>query len=94
MIPFMKESIVGNHPLDVHEETALVREIGTYVNHSTGIQTIFQMYWLADTVSEKGWNDQVLDGWSYKAEYNRRLMEQVTKKTDQLSRGELQTDDF
>lgn len=54
------------------------REVVAYIDESTGIQTIHQMKWLAKTACEKGLNPEATDDpWFYKAECNRRLMEQV-----------------
>ncbi|RAP76593.1 HAD family hydrolase [Paenibacillus montanisoli] len=94
MRPFMKESITGLHALSMEQEAALNQEIDAYIDHSTGIQTIYQMKWLAHTVHEKGWNERVLSEWEYKAEYNRRLLERVTDRIGKLRKGELQPEDF
>jgi len=56
---------------------ALCAEVEAYIDHSTGIQTIHQMVWLAEAVVRYGLNPEVHDAWWYKAEYNRRLMEPV-----------------
>ncbi len=94
MIPFMKESIVGQATLSPEEEAALEREIDAYVDESTGIQTVYQMRWLAETVRSKGWNTTVLDEWEYKAEYNRRLLLQVKERVLKLEQGELRAEDY
>lgn len=94
MIPFMEESIAGNYKLSDEETKRLREEVITYVDRSTGIQTVFQMQWLARTVKEYGWNPVVLDEWSYKAEYNRRLMESVEQRLQKLESGELIADDY
>ena len=77
MEPLMVELIPG----DKEEVTALVRK---YIDESTGIQTIFQMKWLAEQVTKLG--GAALDPWDYKDEYNRRLMERVEQKK-QLKRS-------
>ncbi|MFD0711461.1 HAD family hydrolase [Paenibacillus sp. GCM10027626] len=94
MRPFMKQSIAGSRKLKTEEETALERKIDDYIDQSTGIQTIYQMMWLADTVREWGWNGEVLDPWTYKAEYNRRLLERVKERIERLKSGELQAEQF
>lgn len=94
MAPFMKEAIVGAAVLPEAEETALSKRIDDYIDESTGIQTIFQMRWVADTVRSKGWNPLVLDAWSYKAEYNRRLLLRVKERVDRLERGEAEADRY
>ena len=56
----------------------LERYVERYIDESTGIQTIFQMKWLAEKVREFGRTP--IDPWDYKAEYNRRLMLNVEKR--------------
>ncbi len=62
------------------------REVEAYIDESTGIQTIFQMKWLADRVTARGGKAE--DAWEYKDEYNRRLMESVEEKKRRLLAGE------
>ena len=84
MQPLMLEMISGGKPYG--EE--LVREVEAYIGESTGIQTIHQMKWLANTVHERGNNpDAPTDPWWYKAEYNRRLMENVNGRLQSLFSG-------
>lgn len=76
MEPLMLEVIYGDHPTD--EEVATVRE---YISASTGIQTILQMKWICEMVEKRGGTP--LSAWDYKAEYNRRLMENVLKRREE-----------
>lgn len=94
MAPFMKEAIAGERSLSDVENEALDREIAAYIDQSTGIQTIYQMQWLAEQVREKGWNGEALDEWAYKAEYNRRLLVRVKDRVDRLASGQADADDF
>ncbi|WP_158301813.1 HAD family hydrolase [Paenibacillus mesophilus] len=94
MAPMMKEAIAGARPLTPEESEALDIEIAAYIDQSTGIQTIFQMKWLAEKVSEKGWNPQVLGEWEYKAEYNRRLLNCVNERIADLQAGRREPADF
>ncbi|MBD2861485.1 HAD family hydrolase [Paenibacillus oceani] len=94
MAPMMKEAIAGSRQLTQEESEALDREIADYIDQSTGIQTIFQMRWLADQVAKKGWNEQVLGEWEYKAEYNRRLLETVRRRIADLEAGKLRASDY
>lgn len=94
MRPHMLESIIGGANLTAEEVDRLTEEVDAYIDQSTGIQTIYQMQWLADTVRSKGWNAQVLDPWDYKAEYNRRLLEAVKERVVRLERGELAAEDY
>ena len=91
MKPLMLEMISGGTDWDA----ALEREVDAYIDESTGIQTIQQMKWLAETATSRGRNPRAsADPWWYKAEYNRRLMERVQKRLDDLNRGRVPREDF
>ncbi|OCT15066.1 hypothetical protein A8709_13195 [Paenibacillus pectinilyticus] len=94
MIPLMKDSITGGVQLSKEQEAQLHQQILTYIDQSTGIQTIYQMRWLAETVQNAGWNQEILDEWEYKAEYNRRLLERVKERVDRLEIGDLRAENF
>ena len=79
MGPLMCELIPG----EPEEVQALVRR---YIDESTGIQTIFQMRWLADEITRRGGTAE--DPWVYKDEYNRRLMLEVQRRRDAVTSGE------
>ena len=84
MKPLMLEMISGEKGWDA----ALEKEVDDYINESTGIQTIHQMKWLAQTVHKRGMNpDAPTDPWWYKGEYNRRLMESVGERIAELRSG-------
>lgn len=84
MAPLMVEMIAG--PTAPTE--ALRREVAEYIDRSTGIQTIYQMVWLAETVQRYGLNPQVHDAWWYKAEYLRRLLAPVQARAARVTSGE------
>ena len=91
MEPLMLEMIAGSTPVD----DALVREVRDYIDQSTGIQTYYQMLWLANTVKKHGRNAGASeDPWWYKAEYNRRLMEIVDKRKALILDGKKPDTDF
>ncbi|RKN79229.1 HAD family hydrolase [Paenibacillus ginsengarvi] len=94
MAPMMKVAIAGSAPLTPEQSAELDREIAAYIDQSTGIQTIFQMRWLAEQVAGKGWNPEVLGEWEYKAEYNRRLLESVNARIERLRAGSLSASDY
>lgn len=83
MEPMMLEFIAGNTGID----EALRVRVKNYIDQSTGIQTYYQMEWLANEVKAEGRNpDASSDPWWYKDEYNRRLMQRVLqRRTDILS---------
>ena len=91
MEPLMVEMICGK----TQPTQELVQEVESYISESTGIQTIHQMKWLAKTACERGLNpDASADPWFYKAEYNRRLMEQVQQRLDRLNSGEAKPEEY
>ena len=91
MKPLMLEMISGG--LDWDE--ALEREVDDYINESTGIQTIHQMKWLAETVKARGQNPGASDDpWWYKGEYNRRLMESVSQRVESVKSGLVKRENY
>lgn len=90
MAPFMKESILGGKTLAPDQTAELEAEIASYIDRSTGMQTINQMTWLAEQVINKGWNAEVLNEWGYKAEFNRRLLLRIREQVDGLRAGKLE----
>lgn len=94
MAPFMKEMILGSHLLSKEKGLLLQQEIDTYIDQSTGIQTVFQMQWLVKKVRDKGWNQKILDQWDYKKEYNRRLLLQVKNRLQYLQTGKSKPEEY
>lgn len=91
MEPMMLEMIAGGS--DISDN--LVAEVKEYIDQSTGIQTIFQMQWLVETVKRYGNNPKASDDpWWYKAEYNRRLMVPVQERKRQIADGDKSIKDF
>lgn len=91
MEPLMLEMIAGKTKID----SELMDKVREYIDQSTGIQTIYQMQWLADTVKTFGRNlGASEDPWWYKAEYNRRLMEIVEKRKKSILNGQMSVGDF
>ncbi len=91
MEPLMVETISG----PVEPEPELIQMVKEYIDQSTGIQTIYQMQWLAEKVKEYGRNDNVEDDpWLYKAEYNRRILELVAVRKDTIISGENTPQDY
>ena len=84
----MRDMMLELLRVDGGDEAALARMVDDYIEESTGIQTIFQMKWLAARVRElapeKGLPD---DAWWYKDEYNRRLMRTVAERVEAVSCG-------
>jgi len=91
MEPLMLEMIAGNTEIDKD----LIKEVREYIDQSTGIQTYFQMKWLAETVKRYGRNPGASeDPWWYKAEYNRRLIKLVEERIKEIKNGQKQPCDY
>ena len=83
MRPMMLEYIGGGQA-----DGALRRRVDEYIDQSTGIQTVYQMRWLAEQVDAANGGDPGRDEWWYKDEYNRRLMQRVGERIRRLESGE------
>ena len=90
MEPLMREMIGGGFD-DSDELKQMIRE---YIDSSTGVQTIFQMQWLAARVQEFGLNPKPKDGWWYKDEYNHRLMKQISGRIQSVQNGEVRCENY
>ncbi len=69
-------------------DTELEEKVDTYIDSSTGIQTVYQMEWLKNEVEKAGFGKPERDVWWYKDEYNRRLMDEVNNRIARLESGE------
>ncbi len=85
MRPLMIETIGGGT-----SSPELERMVDEYIDESTGIQTIYQMQWLAEHAAE----GLPTDPWWYKDEYNRRLMEMVEKRKEALFSGRANPEEY
>ena len=83
MRPMMLEYIGGGQA-----DGALRRRVDEYIDQSTGIQTVYQMRWLAEQVDAANGGASGRDEWWYKDEYNRRLMQRVGERIRRLESGE------
>ena len=84
MIPLMVEAICGLE----RTEPGIEEEVRAYVDRSSGILTIRQMQWLADTVRRYGMAEMARSAGEYKALYLERLMIHVRQRIARLARGE------
>jgi hypothetical protein len=62
MEPLMIEMISGNS--EPNQE--LIERVRDYIDESTGVQTIHQMFWLEKQVKVFGKNPEINDAWGYK----------------------------
>ncbi len=78
-------------------EIASIRETAkTFIDRTTGIQTIVQMHYLADLVAQSGYvkAEDVLSPEQFKAIYNEKLLKMVAEKVQHLHTGRLKPEDF
>jgi sugar/nucleoside kinase (ribokinase family)/phosphoglycolate phosphatase-like HAD superfamily hydrolase len=98
MEPMMVRAVLG--PVFDHADEALyhkvVRRVRSFIDQTTGVQTLVQMQGLIRLVREFGLvpEDQILDMHGYKQLYNDRLMERVRHRVARLRTGELSPEDF
>lgn len=88
MIPMMVEMICGDNVPSLE----IIKEVEDYVDHSTGILTIKQMQWLAQTVTRYGLSSHVQTAFEYKLLYNERLLQPVRQRVNQMDDSELARD--
>ena len=98
MEPMMVRAIPGKAYQSAAEEDyhRVAGRVRTYIDQSTGIQTILQMEALADMVRHFGFvhEEAVLEAQGYKDVYNRALMERINERIRRVENGELNTDDW
>lgn len=70
----------------------LTEEVRKYIDESTGIQTVYQMQWLADRA--EALTGVKRDPWWYKDEYNRRLMLSVKDKKEAVASGKVPAEQY
>lgn len=98
MEPMMVRAILG--PAFACADEALyhktVRRVRSFIDQTTGVQTLVQMQGLIRLVREFGLvpEDQILDMHGYKQVYNDLLMERVRDRVARLQTGELSPEDF
>ncbi|MBQ6266750.1 MAG: HAD family hydrolase [Clostridia bacterium] len=88
MGPMMIEFLSGGK----EAPAALQEEVMQYIDESTGIQTIYQMQWLAEKAETLCGVRR--DPWWYKAEYQRRLEIAIAHKKQALADGDAQPEDY
>lgn len=94
------EQIMRNFMIEVlmnkglpFEEVA--KEVEEYINYSTGIQTIFQMQWLAERVRQiETAPKEMVNPWEYKDEYNRRLKAVVNRRIESILKKDKRPEDY
>ena len=98
MAPMMVGAVLGQQYATANEALyhKVVQRVRSYIDQTTGIQTLSQMEGLVGLVRELGLvpEDEVLDMHGYKAIYNEALMEKVRARVRRLQSGELDSRDF
>ena len=89
MRPLMIEAISGGTDVP-----GLSEIIDSYIDSSTGIQTVYQMMWLKEQAEKFGLNPAVRDVWEYKDEYNRRLMNYISGRIAAIETHVAEAEDF
>jgi phosphoglycolate phosphatase-like HAD superfamily hydrolase len=98
MEPMMVRAILGSKITS--SSSALLQsvtaEVRSFIDRTTGIQTLVQMKGLVDVVKQAGFvpDEEVLDEHGYKAIFNEELLAMVRRRIDKLQRGELSPEDF
>jgi phosphoglycolate phosphatase-like HAD superfamily hydrolase len=75
------------------EETGSIQSlVEQYVARSTGMQTVYQMIWLADEVSDRG--GKALEPLVYKDMYNEMLLARIQQRIEDLRTGRTQPEEW
>lgn len=81
MEPLMLEMICP----DSNYSPELRKNVTDYIDQSTGIQTAYQMKWLAEQVEQATGVSR--DVWYYKEQYNQRILDYVERKKQRIRDG-------
>lgn len=75
---------------------SLKEDIHEFIDRTTGIQTIEQMYYLVELVHQYGYvpKEQILTAEIYKSLYNKQLLSMVAKKIEEVKAGRLDAFDL
>lgn len=98
MEPMMVKSVLGPRyeTADAALFARVTKEVRSFIDRTTGIQTLVQMKGLVDLVRQAGFVEpsQILDEHGYKDIFNRDLLKMIGKRTEKLESGELDPADF
>jgi rfaE bifunctional protein kinase chain/domain len=98
MEPMMAQAVLGSRyaTADAALLARTMREVRTFIDRTTGIQTLVQMKGLVELVKQGGFIDKsdILDEHGYKHIYNQQLLQIVGKRMEKLQAGELSSADF
>lgn len=88
MQPLMLEKICPNG--DYSNE--LIKKVADYIDASTGIQTAYQMQWLAEEVKRA--TGKAEDVWYYKDCYNQKILDMVAERKRAVCEGKVLKDAY
>jgi rfaE bifunctional protein kinase chain/domain len=98
MEPMMVQAVLGRSysTADAVLIANTIKEVRTFIESTTGIQTLVQMKGLVELVKRGGFADEsdILDEYGYKHIYNQQLLQIVQKRMEKLQVGELSSTDF
>jgi rfaE bifunctional protein kinase chain/domain len=98
MEPMMVRAVLGPAFKDADESLyhKVVQRVRSFIDQTTGVQTLVQMQGLIRLVREFGLvpESEILDMHGYKKVYNDLLMERVRTRAERLKQGELDPQDF
>ncbi len=95
MEPMMMESITGEAPVPHELYEKILNKVRTFIDKTTGVQTLIQMKGLVNLVQEFNLvqKNQIHNEFEYKKIYNERLMRMVERRTEKFKKGELNIHD-
>lgn len=98
MEPMMLNAVLGEKAATVTESfyNKVKKDIRSFIDKTTGIQTLAQMKGLISLVREYGCvpESEILDEHGYKALYNRALLEMIRGRVKKIEQGELAPYDY
>jgi rfaE bifunctional protein kinase chain/domain len=98
MEPMMVQAILGSkhEAIDSARVAGITAEVRTFIDRTTGIQTLVQMKGLVDLVRQYGLvpEIEILDEHGYKHIFNRELLKMIEKRMTNLKSGELSSEHF
>jgi phosphoglycolate phosphatase len=90
MIPMMVEALARTPQAEPMPE--IQRLVEDYIARSTGVQTVYQMIWLADEVARR--RGKALGPLTYKDIYNEMLLARIRQRIEDLQAGRARPEDW
>lgn len=98
MEPMMVQAVLGSHysAASVDEITKVARGVRSFIDRTTGVQTLVQMKGLVELVRNGGFVEEkeILTEHEYKEIFNEDLLKMVGKRMKKVAAGELGPEDF